>query len=312
MEAHRSADICIGIGPELPGIGSWDWIGADLAKELAKRDQVVTFRDEAPDCDVLLIVKYKPPVAALHKIPRSLPILFCPVDAYGCCADIDADYHLLHRCHRILLHTERLRKYFQSYAIVEPVEHHLKYVADLPAQHRTDGPILWVGLQSNLPPLVEWVNQGGFRHDLWVLTDLASDDGDARAGLFGFAAPQRVRVQKWTPDRHLAWTGMARAALDIKGTDFRARHKPPAKALDFLASGLPLAMNQDSSSVAQIRDMGFAVANPVDEDHWLSHEYWQQSQDFARRVREQLSLDRICSQFRNILHAAVSEQKALA
>ena len=41
------------------------------------------------------------------------------------------------------------------------------------------------------------------------------------------------------PARHQDWLGMARAALNIKGTDFRSRHKPATKAYDFIAPGIP-------------------------------------------------------------------------
>ena len=56
------------------------------------------------------------------------------------------------------------------------------------------------------------------------------------------------------------------AAIDIKGDDFRSRHKPPAKAIDFIASGVPLAMNPDSSMVEHLARMGFDVASPLDTE----------------------------------------------
>jgi hypothetical protein len=80
---------------------------------------------------------------------------------------------------------------------------------------------------------------------------------------FGFASHVDVQIEEWTPQRQLGLTAGARAALDIKGDDFRSRHKPPAKAIDFIASGVPLAMNPDSSPVEHLARMGFDVASPL-------------------------------------------------
>ena len=81
-----------------------------------------------------------------------------------------------------------------------------------------------------------------------MLTDVPRETETPSATDLGFNSSIPLRIGRWTPERHVGWTALARAAFDVKGDDFRARHKPPTKALDFLASGLPLAMNADSSS----------------------------------------------------------------
>jgi hypothetical protein len=68
----------------------------------------------------------------------------------------------------------------------------------------------------------------------------------------GFRRDAEIRIHHWSPERQLALTAAARAAIDIKGDDFRSRHKPPAKAIDFIASGVPLAMNEHSSPVEHL------------------------------------------------------------
>jgi len=124
-----------------------------------------------------------------------------------------------------------------------------------------------------LPPLVDWVNQHSLPDELWVLTDLPQ----AHTGTadLGFHASRKVRVEAWSPERHREWLAIARAALDIKGSDFRARHKPTTKAHDLIASGIPLTMNADSSPTIELERRGFPLARPTDPDYWLSHEYWK-------------------------------------
>jgi hypothetical protein len=76
-------------------------------------------------------------------------------------------------------------------------------------------------------------------------------------------------------------TTAARAVIDIKGQDIRSRHKPPAKGIDVIASGVPLAMNPDSSTAEHLARMGFEVASPLDTDRWLSREYWEETRRFG-------------------------------
>jgi hypothetical protein len=93
----------------------------------------------------------------------------------------------------------------------------------------------------------------------------------------------------------------AKAALDIKGTDFRSRHKPPAKAMDFIASGIPLAMNTDSCVVDHLGAMGFDVSSPLDNERWLSPEYWRETQRFGRAIRELYSRERVGRRYKRLI-----------
>jgi hypothetical protein len=101
----------------------------------------------------------------------------------------------------------------------------------------------------------------------------------------------------------------ARAALDIKGDDFRARHKPPAKAIDFLAAGVPLAMKPDSCVVEHLARLGFAVASPLDAAAWLSPEYDEETRRFGAALRELLSLERVGRRWRRLLEEVLAERR---
>jgi hypothetical protein len=129
------------------------------------------------------------------------------------------------------------------------------------------------------------------------------------AAEFGFARNLDIEIEEWTPERHVELTREARAAIDIKGNDFRSRHKPPAKAIDFIASGLPLAMNPDSSTVEHLARMGFDVASPLNTERWLSREYLADTQRFGAALREVLSLERVGRRWKRILDELVAQKR---
>ena len=300
----------IAFGPELPGVGSWEWIGGDMAGELSGCFETVTFKKTIPPCDLLVLLKDKYFILQeeIFRAAQEVPLIFCPVDLYGSSAEIDLDWQLLRNCSRIVIHAEVLRKYFQSYASVEYLDHHLKFTAPLRKEYPTVGPILWTGMRSNLSHLAAWVNRYPLPAELWILTNLNESERTVSPLQFGFREHEKIRIESWNPEKHREWAGLAKAAIDIKGNDFRQRHKPPTKALDCIASGLPLAMNLDSNIVTHLAGLGFEVVSPHDELHWFSREYWDQTQQFARRLRELLSRKQVGERFTNIINQALAER----
>lgn len=293
------SQIQLAFGPEAPAFGSWEWIGADLCRAVGHLGiSTATFCDTVPDCDLAVFVKFKPRPEILSELKQRCRLAYCPVDLYGSAAEIDADAPSLRCFDRIIIHCERLRRYCSTYAPVEYLDHHLKFIADPPAERRRDGPLLWIGNRSNLAPVIDWLNHRVLPGDVWLLTDFPGEAEVVSADELGVRSSQSVRVGRWTPDRHVEWTRQARAAFDVKGDDFRARHKPPTKALDFLASGLPMAMNADSSSTEHLQTTyGFALAPLEDGDRWLSDAYWREVQSLAARLRRELSLSAIAQRF---------------
>jgi hypothetical protein len=183
----------------------------------------------------------------------------------------------------------------------------VKFVPDEMGPYRSDGFVLWVGVRTNLPAMAEWLNGHALSRPLVVLTNPEVPGSPMRAEEFGFSSRDRVTIEEWSPERHLQLAGQASGAIDIKGSDFRSAHKPPTKAMDFLAGGVPLAMNVDSSSTEHLAGMGFEVARPDDEQRWFSREYWEETQRFGRAVKELLSRKRIGVRFRRILEEVLLE-----
>ena len=294
----------IAFGPIAPEFGSWSWIGADLADALSDRHDVETFTNEAPVAETIVFVKFKPALDELHALSRHCTLVFCPVDIYGSAAEIDADWRSLRQCDLIVTHCERLGKYLAAYAPTRYLDHHLKFVAPLEPSRPNGGPILWIGNQSNLPPLNAWLSRHALPGELWVLTDMPAGAGTVSATDLGIPRHVKGRTARWTAERHIEWTALARGAIEVKGSDFRARHKSPAKAHDFIASGLPIAVNREAAAVTFLRDRGFEVADPTEPDRWLSEPYWRATQAYGARLRAELSLQQVAARLESLLDEA--------
>lgn len=305
MAQQSGLGLIITFGPEMPGWGSWEWVGSDIQQELSKVFKPVPFTDSQPEANILLQIKFPATFEWMEELRDGVKVIYCPIDFYGSAAEIDADGLILRKCSRILVHCERLRKYFDAYASVEYMDHHVKFAAPMRESFRSKGYILWIGVRTNLPSLVEWINEHPLPAELRILTNPETPGVVPAPVEFGFRPDRNVHIAEWSKERHIQWTAEARAALDIKGQDFRSRHKPPAKAIDFIASGVPLAMNLDSSPVEHLARMGFDVASPLDTDRWFSRDYWEETQRFGRALRELLSLERIGRRYKKIIESVL-------
>jgi hypothetical protein len=307
FSARRSGHpLRIALGPENESFGSWNWLGIDLAQELGIDHEVSVFTNAIPNPDVVVFFKFMPDAASLRAIRGRSSIVFCPVDVYGSAAEIDADAERLRQCDRLIVHCQRLVPYFQSYAPTSYLDHHVKYTIPTRNEIVTSGPILWVGEQSNLPPLAEWANRRNLPAELIVLTNL---DPTTKPQSLGFNGRQSVRLDAWSSESHREWLTRCRCAIDIKGDDFRARHKPPAKALDFLASGVPFAMNRPSSPVHHLLGLGFEIPEIDDWATLLSPEYALECQRFGIAMSELLSLARVGNRWRAILQDVAAARR---
>lgn len=290
----------VAFGPVLSGWGSWEWVGYDTCRALETYFETCTFGGEdTPDADIVVIIKQLPSWRLLQDWAARAAIVYCPIDYFGSAGEIDRAAASLRSCSRIVVHAEVLRKYFTPYARVEYLDHHVKFVRPELAPFSPDGYLMWVGVRSNLPPLETWLQQHRLPRELLILTNFEQPDGPPP--LFQPSANQ-VRIEHWTPESHVRFLKGAAAALDIKGSDFRARHKPPAKALDFLASGIPFAMPAETSSWQHLNRLGFELATPDDLDRWLSRAYWEDTRRFGSALREWLSLERVARRWKWLLN----------
>ena len=298
----------ITFGPRLPEFGSWQWIGEALSGAIGETHNVSIFEAEVPACDIAVFIKFLPPLETLRILAKQCRIVFCPVDAFGSCDEIDAAWESLRLCSHVIVHSRSLEQYFSSYCPTTYLDHHLRFAGELREEQPSSGPIVWVGVHSNVPPFVDWANRTQLPTPLVVLTNRPDTKPFTASGL-GFSSLNDVTVEEWSGSAHLSRVRTARLAIDIKGDDFRARHKPPAKALDFLASGIPLAMNPDSSPVRHIRRLGFEVVAPEDTATWLSEDYAAETRRFAMHLRGELGLRTIAARFVDIINDVLAERQ---
>jgi hypothetical protein len=300
----------VAFGPVMPGWGSWDWVGSDLLVELARYYHTVSFQGtQLPECDAVVIVKHALPASLVQHAARRAAVLYCPIDYYGSAEDLHADRDMLRACTRVLIHCEDLRPYFAPHSPLEYLDHHIKFAAPLRHRHHSTGHLLWVGVRTNLPPLVDWVNAHPLPAELRVLTNLEDSRHVPGPAALGFKNSTTVRIFNWSPALQIQMTASCSAALDIKGNDFRSSHKPPAKAIDFIASGVPLAMNPDSSSARHLARLGFGVASPLEPEVWFSRWYWEETCELGKRLRKELTLERIGQRFKTIIDAALGARR---
>jgi hypothetical protein len=163
------------------------------------------------------VVKRRPRPEWVERVARRAAIIYAPVDAYDSTGTIDSDAAWLRKCARIVVHCDRLRKYFAPCSSVEYLDHHIKFAAPVRSAFQPGGRLLWVGVRSNLGPLVRWVNTHDLPAPLDVLTNLENPVRIPTADEAGFRTGAQARIHHWTPERQIAMTTSALAALDIKG-----------------------------------------------------------------------------------------------
>ena len=258
--------IRVAIGPENPSFGSWQWVARSLMDGLQAPFETVSFRhaDEAAECAVIVFVKFLPPLEMIRRLSENSALIYMPIDRYGSAAEIDGDRQSLRLFRSVLSHSPRLLRYLQPYCSTQYLDHPLGYALEKPRAWVEDGPLLWTGRRCNVQPVATWANAQRMQNPFLVLTE--ADGLPPSPRQLGFDSRNDVRIYRWSPQLHLGLMQTALAAIDVKGNDFRARHKPPAKMLDFLASGVPVVTNTGSSSFLFAAHHRVSVLNA---DRWM-------------------------------------------
>jgi hypothetical protein len=283
----------IAIGPARDAFPSWHWCGGDLIPELARHHDIRVFRRYSDltrdNFDAVLAVKIPPSTLSPVKVKR---LVYIPVDFFETMGQVRNHLSFLKSCHRIATHCSRLDSYLGPHCDhLAHVDHYGKYVLPEMAPYRTDGLVLWTGQGKYVKNLLQWHALHPPRcFDLRILTN------DSRL-LWPQPDALRVRVESWSEARHMSLLGAARAGLDIKGSSFEQMTKPPTKAQQSVASGVPFAVNRESYSWEWFHSRGFDLADPDDEQRWFSHRYWEETREFGLHLREELSKERVVASY---------------
>jgi hypothetical protein len=177
----------------------------------------------------------------------------------------DADF--LRACTRVIVHCERLLPLIQVHnPDVHFVEHHARYALPAMVAFKENGFILWVGGFQYVPYLVRWLEQHPLAHEIRILTDFENQRARNAARVCAAEIGVRLvlselttviagcRLFSWSERLQAEMMRDCKAAVDIKMTEkFEQYLKPPTKAQQYVASGIPFAVNSDSYSAEYFR-----------------------------------------------------------
>jgi len=307
----------LAIGPRAAS-PSWDWVGLGMARALARYFDVVLFDglERPPDADLVLVVKQRPSAAFVESAcRRGARVFFAPIDIYRNPADIAADAAMLHGCDAVLVHAPALRPALAPFCRRTcDVEHHARFALDRPADFNADGPLLWIGAVQHVPHVLHWLDRHRPPVEVVLLTDLDSRSGRIAAHLaarrlgvslrIGAGAINGHRAERWSEAAQTSLMQTCKASIDIKGDSFDQATKPPTKAQQCVASGVPFGCNAGHPATTYFEAHGFDVADAADFGRLLSRDYWAETRAFGARLREWTSLDAVGRAYHRILACA--------
>jgi hypothetical protein len=307
----------LAIGPRAAS-PSWDWVGLGMAGGLARYFDVVLFDglERPPDADLVLVVKQRPSAAFVACARRrGARVFFAPIDVYRNPADIAADADMLRGCDAVLVHAPALRPVLAPFCRRTcNVEHHARFALDRLADFNADGPLLWIGAIQHVPHVLHWLDRHSPPIDVVLLTDLDSRSGRIAAHLaarrlgvslrIGGGAINGRRAEQWSEVAQARLMHGCKASIDIKGDSFDQATKPPTKAQQFVASGVPFGGNANHPALGYFRARGFEAADAADFGRLLSRGYWSETRAFAARLRDWTSLDAVVRAYHRILSCA--------
>jgi len=286
---------------------SWAWVGADLAPSLSVQHDVRFVSSwhelEFLEADWLIAVKFPPGLADVERCKRrGTKVLYLPVDYFETEEAITRDAALLSSFDAVAVHTRPLADALTPHARrLAIVEHYGKYALAAPNAFKPEGYVLWVGHRKYVGHLGSWLMAHPIEAPLRILTNVPQ-----RLELTGRSAAVLAKATWYTWSERAQETLFqgAKAGIDIKGTDFSQRTKPPTKAQQFVTSGIPVALNPDSYGFEYFRNLGFDVASPRDHVRWFSEAYWRETLELASLLRARTSKEAVAASYLQILAGA--------
>jgi len=292
-----------------------------MAASLADTCTVRFFGErELPSCDVAIFVKERPAGPLSRARERGVRVLYMPVDFYTSRTQLDADAPFLGQCAGLLVHSRVLARSLAPHnAAIWRVDHpNLHGLATRPP-YRGERTLLWIGDFLNLPFLLRWKERAGLPGDLKILTNARRTT--VRGMAMTLALARRLGVEldvgrdringipmvEWDPATQRSMMAATSAAVDVKGgeEDFSQFTKPPTKAHQFVVSGIPYATNSESSSVLELREEGFEVADVEDPEWWFSREYWRRTQAFSATLEERIRPESVAQAYRRCIRDVI-------
>ena len=304
------------IGPEPSknplNSGSWKWFGVDLALELSKYYNIITqkTRDDIKKADCYVVIKS---LEFLKKIQDSGKnnTIYVPVDKLRhatelkLCAKHAALITVLNNQNLYETHFKNAKN--NHYA--QYIPHHIKYFYDGHSYEERESFIFWQGMQGNYVYVKEYLNQNFIEENIRFAISGKERDPNKYWGTLDYVqwvdGDDYDRIHyPWIEERHAAFMQTCSGFLDIKGTDFHQRYKPPTKVLDAIASGVPTAIN-DCGVRDFMASLGMNLAYPTDTEYWFSREYFDLTQQWKEIIRRDFHVEKVALQYKEAIDFVV-------
>jgi len=282
---------------------SWEWVGKDIAESLKTHYEVEFFTDKITPADAIFVIK-KPLNAGQLRDTHGSKIIYIPVDYFTSHGHIYSHRKFLQSCSIIGVHCDKLKSHLGKFALTHNVEHYLKYPIN-PTPYKENGFVLWIGVYETLPFFIKYLQTNPIANDIKILTNLSNKSAVGRS--HKFQAHYNIdlnnipfKLYDWTPELQAQMMSEAKAAIEIKDGDFIGSHKPPTKAQQFIANGIPLAC-KGYYATNYFKKYGFSIPEP--NDYWLSKKYWEKTQEMAKVLRRDLSLENVRNKYIQFIEA---------
>lgn len=303
----------VAIGPEMDS-PSWNWVGLDASRWLSEHYNILTFQkhEKIPECDCVLLVKH-PTQARTFKEKRK--VVYCPIDHYQSMEDIRGDRELISSCGHIAVHCERLIPIMlQANKRVSYLEHNGKYTLENPSEYKRDGFVLWVGGFQYVPYLVDFMRRNRAAFDLRILSDHSNQRALSEANIRSSRIGVDLKISEgkktvngfalfeWSENSQFEMMSASKAAIDVKHVKhFSQKFKPPTKAQKYVSSSIPFATNKESYSFEYFEKRGFILAEPHETRRWFSERYWEETNEFAKNLRQNISIQNVGLSYKRII-----------
>jgi hypothetical protein len=298
----------VAIGP-VANVPSWNWVGIDAIDELSKYCQVEIFNNFncLPGASVIIVIKQLPPrefMQAAYDNHKS--VIFVPIDFFMSEEHIRSSASILRQCKLILSHADSLIPLLQVYSPTYPLEHSGKYILSEGYKYKISGYVLWIGGYQFVPYMLSWLRKNPMK-ELVFCTDYNNKRAIAKAEEVAsyMRVPmtdlKRYEMYEWAEDTQLLLMTQAKAAIDIKGNDFSQHNKPPTKGQQFIASGIPFAINKGNNCYNYFQSKGFNVCTPNETNRWFSEAYAKETWEFGKKLRNKISATTIGLQIKQYI-----------
>ena len=286
----------LAIGPETDW-PTWTWVGFDLVRELAKYYNVTVFCNNIkflrtwkhPPCDAAIVIKFPLPSHVLDALHLN-NIVYFPCDYYKSKQQIERD-QFLKKCACLVSHSRYLADILRkTMPNVFEVNHSGRYTLPTMNEYRKDGFVVWIGFSHHIPHLRRWLSEHPIERELVILTDIPGRK----------YVPGKVTQMQWTPKRQFEMMFQAKAAIDIKGDGFNQLIRAPEKLQTYIASGIPSACNP-GPIWDFFKDCGLELCTPDHVERWFSKEYYDETREFGKKVRTEMSLENVGYEVKKIV-----------